>query len=240
MSWNDKDVDAVHKYEELIEHPELLEHEQPNFIDKFVKSIGAVICWGAVILILVIILQVVLRYGFRHGLIVLEELQWHLYAIGVMFGLSYAQVTESHVRVDIVLGKLSERKQRWIEVLGILFLLLPFCWVVLSNSIDFVADSWRVDESSDAPLGLCCRWAVKAVIPASFTLLILAAFSRLTHNVDQLFGTRITAVTAPVAVIGATAVFIWLLWPNFGEIAIRINEQVLQPLLASLNGASVN
>ncbi len=240
MSSNDKDVDAVHQYEEIIEHHELTERETPNSIDRLIKGIGAVLCWGAVILIAVIILQVVLRYGFRRGLVVLEELQWHLYAIGIMFGLSYAQTTESHVRVDIILNRVSKRTQGWIEVLGITFLLLPFCWVVLSNSLDFVADSWRVNERSDAPLGLCCRWTIKAVIPASFTLLILAALSRLSHNLDQLFRTRITAVTAPIAILGAVTAFIWLLWPNFGEIAIRINGQILQPLLAPLNGTSVN
>ncbi len=233
MAGNNEDVDAVHEYEEIIEHHhELTASETANIIDRLIKNIGAVLCWGAVILVLVIILQVVLRYGFHHGLVVLEELQWHLYAAGVMFGLSYAQVTESHVRVDVILNGLSERKQRWIEVLGILFLLLPFCWVVLSNSLDFVADSWRVNERSDAPLGLCCRWIIKAVIPVSFTLLILAAFSRLTHNIDKLFRTNITAITAPIAVFGAIASFAWLLWPNFGEIATRIYAQILQPLLS--------
>lgn len=230
---NGRDIDVVHEYEELIEHTSLTGHEKPNYIDRFVKSIGAILCWGALILVFTIILQVVLRYGFRHGLVVLEEIQWHLYAIGVMFGLAYAQVTDSHVRVDILHMSLTERAQRWIEILGMLFLLLPFCWVVLSNSLDFVADAWRVDERSDAPLGLCCRWGIKAVIPASFTLLILAAFSRLTHNIDQLFGTRITAVAAPIAVIGAMAAFGWLLWPNLGEIATRLQSEILLPLLGA-------
>ena len=237
MSEPDEGVDVVQELEEIVEHHSLTEHEKPNFIDRFIKIIGSMLCWGAVILILVIITQVVLRYGFRSGLVILEELQWHLYAAGVMFGLSYAQATDSHVRVDIVHMRLSERRQRWIEIFGILFLLLPFCWVVLSNSLDFVADAWRVDERSDAPLGLCCRWGVKAIIPASFTLLILAAFSRLTHDIDKLFGTKITNVTAPIAVVGTTAVFVWLLLPQLGELVTRLNLHLLQPLFSLLNGA---
>ncbi len=51
MSSNDKDVDAVHQYEEIIEHHELTERETPNSIDRLIKGIGAVLCWGAVILI---------------------------------------------------------------------------------------------------------------------------------------------------------------------------------------------
>lgn len=178
----DPSDDLVHKVEELTEQHSLTQSETKNVIDRFILGIGSFLSWGAVILVGVIILQVVLRYGFRHGLVVLEELQWHLYSIGVMFGLSFAQVKDSHIRVDIVHMRLSERTQRIFEILGILFLLLPFCWVVFYSSLDFLADSWRVDERSDAPIGLCCRWGIKAVIPLSIAMLALAAISRLMHD----------------------------------------------------------
>ena len=64
-------------------------------LDAVIRSIGHVVMWTNGILILVIILQVVLRYGFGRGLVVLEELQWHLYALGIMFGASYAQMMDS-------------------------------------------------------------------------------------------------------------------------------------------------
>jgi len=181
-SGEDQDGDLVHKVEELTEHHSFVKSETKNIVDRFILSVGSVLSWGAVILIAVIILQVVLRYGFRHGLVVLEEAQWHLYAVGVMFGLSFAQVKDSHIRVDILHARFSERTQRIFEILGILFLLLPFCWVVFDSSIDFLADSWRVNERSDAPLGLCCRWGIKAVIPISIGMLALSAMSRLVHD----------------------------------------------------------
>lgn len=190
-SSEEQNEDLVHKVEELIEHPSLTESETKNIIDRFILGVGSILSWGAVILIAVIILQVVLRYGFSHGLVVLEELQWHLYAIGVMFGLSFAQVKDSHIRVDILHMRLSERTQRILEILGILFLLLPFCWVVFYASLDFLYDSWRVNERSDAPIGLCCRWSIKAVIPISIAMLALAAMSRLIHSFTALFsGTK--------------------------------------------------
>lgn len=185
-SGNDRNDDLVHKVEELTEHSSFTHSETKNVIDRFILGVGSILSWGAVILIAVIILQVILRYGFRHGLVVLEELQWHLYAIGVMFGLSFAQVKDSHIRVDLLHMKLSERTQRILEILGILFLLLPFCWVVFYNSLDFLADSWRVNERSDAPIGLCCRWGIKSVIPISIGMLALAAISRLIHDFKAL------------------------------------------------------
>jgi len=181
-SGEDRSDDLVHKVEELSEHHSFTETETKNIIDRFILGVGSILSWGAVILIDTIILQVVLRYGFRSGFVVLEELQWHLYAIGVMFGLSFAQVKDSHIRVDLLHARFSERTKRIVEILGILLLLLPFCWVVFYNSLDFLYDSWRVNERSDAPLGLCCRWGIKSIIPISIGMLALAAVSRLIHD----------------------------------------------------------
>ena len=149
-----------------------------DFIDAIIRRVGHFIMWTNIILIFVIILQVVLRYGFGHGLVLLEELQWHLYALGIMFGTSYAMMMDSHIRVDIVHARLSEKwRNRW-DLFGITFLLLPFAIVIFHQSLDFVYESWRVNERSDAPMGLAWRWAIKGVIPVSFGLLIIATLSR--------------------------------------------------------------
>ena len=147
-------------------------------LDTFIRSIGHVVMWTNGILIFVIILQVVLRYGFGHGLVVLEELQWHLYALGIMFGASYAQMMDSHIRVDIIHARLSQKwKYRW-DLFGTVFLLLPFIIIIFHQSLDFVYESWRVNERSDAPMGLPWRWAIKGVIPITFGLLGVATVSR--------------------------------------------------------------
>lgn len=154
-----------------------------DFLDKIVLSVGKIVAWTYVVLMAVIILQVVLRYGFNHGLVILEELQWHLYAIGVMFGVSYAQVTNSHIRVDLFHMRLSTRAQRLWEIFGILFLMFPFVYVVFDASLPFVYDAWRINESSASPTGLPYRWIIKSVIPLSFGLLFLAGLSRLIRDV---------------------------------------------------------
>jgi len=147
-------------------------------IDAVIRGIGHVIMWTNLVLIAVIILQVILRYGFGRGLVILEELQWHLYALGIMFGASYALTLDSHIRVDIVHARLSEKwRYRW-DLFGIIFLLLPFAIVIFHQSLDFMQESWRVNERSDAPLGLPWRWAIKSVIPISFGLLIAATVGR--------------------------------------------------------------
>lgn len=168
------------------------EHRVPltDALDAFVRGIGHVVCWANAILIAVIIVQVVLRYGFGRGLVILEELQWHLYALGAMVGVSYAQVVDSHIRVDVIAIRLSERAIRLWEVFGIAVFVFPFIFVVFYHSLDFVAESWRLNERSDAPLGLPWRWAIKSVIPISFGLLAFAVLSRLIRNLVALIRKR--------------------------------------------------
>ncbi len=159
----------------------------PDKLDGFILSLGRYLSWANGILVLVIVLQVVLRYGFGRGLVMLEELQWHLYALAFMFGLSYALVTDAHVRVDLLHDKLPDRVRHWIEVLGALFLLMPFIVAICYHSYAFFLDSWVHNERSSAPLGLPFRWAIKAVIPLSFGMLGLAALSRMIRSLKAIF-----------------------------------------------------
>ena len=93
-------------------------------IDSFINNVGEIFNWLWVVLIAVIILNVVLRYVFRSGMIELEELQWHLYAVGWLVGLSSTYVVDSHVRVDALTGNLGYKKRVWFELFGILLLFL--------------------------------------------------------------------------------------------------------------------
>ncbi len=169
---------------------EAMQEQNPNKfcdgLDAFIRIIGHAVMWTNIVLIAAIISQVILRYGFGHGVVILEELQWHLYALGIMIGTSYAMMMNSHIRVDIIHERLSEKwKLRW-DLFGIIFLLLPFAIVIFHQSLDFVYESWRVNERSDAPLGLPWRWAIKGVIPISFGLLIVATVSRAVHIIATL------------------------------------------------------
>lgn len=174
---------VAEKVDEIKMHEDAKHVLIPDLIDKFIRYVGHAVCGVNALLIAAIIANVALRYGFSNGQVWLEEMQWHLYAIGVMMGLSYAQINDSHIRVDILHARFSDRTKRIVEIIGILLFVLPFIWVVFSHSLDFVADAFRTGERSDAPLGLPYRWAIKAVIPVSFGMLGLAIFSRLIRDV---------------------------------------------------------
>lgn len=159
-------------------------------LDRIIHGIGEVTSWLSILLIGAIIIQVVLRYIFGMGLVILEELQWHFYGIMLMIGASYAFISDSHIRLDILHSRFSARNKEKVEIFGIVFLLIPMIVVIFSHSLDFLSDSWRVNERSDAPMGLCCLWAFKAFIPIGMGLLGAAALSRLVRAIVFLFQAR--------------------------------------------------
>ena len=159
--------------------------EAPRFckmIDETIRHIGEYFSWLNAILVVVIILQVVLRYVFGQGLVVLEELQWHLYGVGIMLGLSYCVVTDSHIRLDLLYDRFPQRGKEQVELFGNLVLVLPIVAIILLHGWPFLMESWRVGESSDSPIGICCRYVIKSFLLIGFGLLGVAALSKMMRS----------------------------------------------------------
>ncbi len=182
MTTQNNITDPVEAYEGILEHPETDRQKIAVAIDASVKTVGHVVMWANVLLMGAIFAQVSLRYLLSQNYPKLDEIQWHFYGIVTMIGISYALITDSHVRVDVLHMQLSRRAQRVIEVIGILTLLTPFIYLMVDQGYDYFYESFRVNERSDSPTGLPARWAFKAVIPISFVLLAFAALARLIHD----------------------------------------------------------
>ena len=97
-------------------------------------------------------------------------------------------VVDGHVRVDVIHERLSIRNQGWIELFGLVFLLLPFLGLAVYEMFPYAYSSWQQGETSQAPSGLSHRWVLKGILALSFTLVILAALSRLLKVTALLFG----------------------------------------------------
>lgn len=156
--------------------------------DQVLNRLAAGVSWVWPLLMLVIVVNVLLRYLFGEGRVELEELQWHLYAIGWLVGLSYSVVHNAHVRVDLIHERLSMRTQAWVELVGICCLLLPLAVLVLWYTVPFIHYAWQTGEVSVAPGGLPYRWLIKAALLSGFGLLVVAVLSRLSRISALLLG----------------------------------------------------
>ncbi|MCB1032365.1 MAG: TRAP transporter small permease subunit [Acidobacteria bacterium] len=115
------------------------------------------------------------------------ELQWYMFSLIFLLGAGLALKADSHVRVDVLFGRLGARARIWIDLLGTLFFLLPFCFFGLWVCWPSVANSWRVWEGSPDPGGLP-RYPIKTVILLCFILLLLQGVSELIKGIARLRG----------------------------------------------------
>ena len=152
------------------------------------EGIGKVIAWLTLLLVLVVCYDVVTRYVFKFSSVGVQELEWHLFAVIFLMGGAYTLKHEKHVRVDIIYSRLTERNQALINLIGAGLLLIPFCLLIVSSSIDFVWNSFIIGESSPNPGGLPARFILKAVLPISFMLILLQGVSVLFKSILILSG----------------------------------------------------
>lgn len=172
----------------LHHHTELPTTRVSQWMDSIISAIGKSASWLWLVITGVIIYAVVGRYAFDVGSVTLEEVQWHLAGAGWLLGLAYTLVVDGHVRVDVIHERLSLRGQGWVELFGLIFLLLPFLGLAIYEMFPYAYSSWQQGETSQAPAGLPYRWALKGVVAISFSLLALAALSRLFKVTALLFG----------------------------------------------------
>lgn len=157
-------------------------------LDSVVSKIGRIAAWAGLLLIAVTLFDVVTRRFLVLGSTKLQELEWHLHVVLFAFVLGYAYLKDSHVRIDLVRERLSPRARWWIELVGCVLFLIPYCALVIYFSYDFALRSFDVNEISASATGLSHRWVIKAAIPLGFGLLALAGIAVLLRKIVQLFG----------------------------------------------------
>jgi TRAP-type mannitol/chloroaromatic compound transport system permease small subunit len=149
-----------------------------RWIDRLNAWIGSTVVTAAVLLfILVIFSNVVLRYVFNTSFVFLAELEWHLFAFVFLAGAGFTLLHDRHVRVDIFYSQMRRRKQAWVNLIGVVCLLLPCCYLVLSTTIPWVVDAYKVGETSLDPGGIPARFVIKAALPLGYLLMLLQGIS---------------------------------------------------------------
>jgi TRAP-type mannitol/chloroaromatic compound transport system permease small subunit len=107
-----------------------------------------------------------------------------------MLGLSVTLASDDHVRVDLLYERFAPKTKAWVDLLGIVFLLLPFLAMLLWYGLPFVADSLATGERSSSPAGLPYRWLIKSMLVSGCARLGLAALARLHRAAALLFFDR--------------------------------------------------
>ena len=146
-------------------------------IDTLIKYLGYFTAFIVAILVLLVVYDASARYIFSSGSIALQELEWHLFDVIILFGIAYTLRESSHVRVDIFYAKYSPKTKAFVEIIASIFFILPFSFLIIYIGVEFVSLSYLQHETSSNPGGLEYRYLVKSLMPLSFVFLALQAFS---------------------------------------------------------------
>ncbi len=148
-------------------------------IDTITKKTGFLTAILALILALLIGYDAMMRYLFSAGSIALQEVEWHLFDIIFLLGLSYALKHDKHVRVDILFVNYSAQTKAMVQIFSMLFLLIPFSLFFLHGAFEMMIQSYVQNEISSDPGGLAYRFIIKGVLFVAFILLLLQALSEI-------------------------------------------------------------
>ncbi|MCD6432451.1 MAG: TRAP transporter small permease subunit [Sulfurimonas sp.] len=154
-------------------------------IDRIIKYLGYFTAFILAVLVLLVVYDATARYLFSTGSIALQELEWHLFDVVILFGIAYTLRENAHVRVDIFYASYSSKTKALVNVISSLFFILPFSLLIIYIGIDFVLLSFVQNEASTNPGGLEYRYLVKALLPLSFIFLSLVAIKDILNNMSN-------------------------------------------------------
>lgn len=156
-------------------------------IDVVSKKLGQVADYLVLLCALISAGNAIVRYFFAYSSNGWLEIQWYMFAGIVLLGTSYTLKMNEHVRVDLIYGSVSDRARLWIDVIGIIFFLLPVCLYFTVSCWPFFVSSYVGGEMSPNASGLI-RWPVKLLLVIGFGFLFLQGISELIKRIAGLMG----------------------------------------------------
>ena len=154
--------------------------------EKIKRILGKILSLLLVLMVLNVFYDVIMRYFFHNSSVAMQEMEWHLFSMIILFGMSVALLDEAHVRVDFLYDRFSGRTKAIINIIGTICFLIPLALLIFFGSFEFVWDAWVVNEISEDPGGLHYRWLIKGMIPVSFAILIIFSIGYTIQNINKL------------------------------------------------------
>jgi len=158
-----------------------------RLIDAINARIGQAASWLVLVVVLISAGNAVVRKLFNISSNGLLEIQWYLFSAIFLLAAAYTLQKNEHIRIDLLVGKLSARGQAIVDIVGTLLFLMPVCYLLISFGWLMFLDAWNSGEMSSDAGGLV-RWPVFLLIPVGFALLMAQGLSELIKRVAFLQG----------------------------------------------------
>ena len=141
-------------------------------------------------MVAVVFTVVVLRYGFSIGFIWMQEIYVWLHSFIFMLGSGFTYLANEHVRIDVFYREASEKYKAWVNLIGNIFLLSPFLYIIWKYSYPFVYRSFLMNEVSREAGGMPALYILKSAILWFCLVLFLQLISNVCKSLMVITGKK--------------------------------------------------
>ena len=159
-------------------------------IDRANERVAHLVRWGLLANALVIAGNAFSRKFFSVAWTDAFDMQWQFFAAVVLLMAAYTFKRDEHVRIDIFAHRLGERGLAWLDLIGIVLVLLPVCaamvwvsWPEFVHALQHHETRSTRESTSDLP-----AWLIKGFIPLGFFMLGLQGIAEAIRCVASLKG----------------------------------------------------
>lgn len=156
-------------------------------IDRMNEAIGKTAGYGILLAVLISAGNALVRKIFSTSSNAWLEAQWYLFGAAFLLAAAYTLKQNEHIRIDILYGMFSRRVQHWIDLLGHVLFLMPFCLLMVYYLYPYTMNSIRSGEVSSNSGGLIV-WPAKGLLLAGFVLLAIQGVSEIIKKIAVMRG----------------------------------------------------
>ena len=156
-------------------------------IDRVNSAVGRAVTWLILLAVLVSAGNAVIRKVMNTSSNAWLEMQWYLYGAAFLGAAAYTLKENEHIRIDIIYGMWSRRRQHWIDLIGHLLFLMPFVTLMIWFLWPWVMRSYYSGEVSNNAGGLKL-WPAKAMLLVGFIMLFFQGISEIVKKIAVMRG----------------------------------------------------
>lgn len=132
------------------------------------------LCLGATsVLAVMVLVIVVLRYGFGQGHLQLQDIASYAFAIVVAFSIPVCLAREGHVRVEVFSEQMPPAYRYWADAVALVLFLIPVFGLMIWAWMPQLSYSWSIREASLETGGLGGLFLVKTAMPLAAAMTIV-------------------------------------------------------------------
>src|SRR5210317_990630 len=159
-------------------------------IDRINTFVGYLCGLFAFLMVLLVFTVVVMRYGFSVGFIWMQEIYVWLHSFIFMLGSGFTYLANEHVRIDVFYRDASAKYKATVDLLGNIFLLIPFLYIIWKFSYPFVYRSFLMSEVSREAGGMPALYILKSAILWFCIVLLIQIISNICKSIISLSGAK--------------------------------------------------